>query len=74
MKDFFRPSTTYIKTDMTKGGWGNPEFLAVMEEATPQNRIGEPHEVASTVLFLGSEAASLMTGSILVVDGGFTCW
>jgi NAD(P)-dependent dehydrogenase (short-subunit alcohol dehydrogenase family) len=65
---------TYIKTDMTKSGQEKPEILGMMVEGTPQNRIGEPHEVASTVLFLGSEAASLMTGSILVVDGGFTCW
>ena len=65
---------TYIKTDMTKPGREKPEILAMMVEGTPQNRIGEPHEIASAVLFLGSEAASLMTGSILVVDGGFTCW
>ena len=65
---------TYIATDMTKKGLERPEILAKMKEATPQNRIGESHEIASAVLFLGSEASSLMTGGVLVVDGGFTCW
>jgi NAD(P)-dependent dehydrogenase (short-subunit alcohol dehydrogenase family) len=37
-------------------------------------RMGEPEEVASVVLFLASDAASLMTGSIVLVDGGYTCW
>jgi enoyl-[acyl-carrier-protein] reductase (NADH) len=31
-------------------------------------------EVASVVLFLASDAASLMTGSVVLVDGGYTCW
>jgi NAD(P)-dependent dehydrogenase (short-subunit alcohol dehydrogenase family) len=41
---------------------------------TPMGRMGEPHEIASVVLFLASDAASLMTGSVVVVDGGYTCW
>ena len=39
-----------------------------------QGRLGEPEEVASVVLFLASDAASLMTGSIVLADGGYTCW
>jgi NAD(P)-dependent dehydrogenase (short-subunit alcohol dehydrogenase family) len=41
---------------------------------TPMKRCGQPHEVASAVLFLASDASSLMTGSIVVVDGGYTIW
>ncbi|MGJ3626758.1 SDR family NAD(P)-dependent oxidoreductase [Sphingomonas sp. MMS24-JH45] len=37
-------------------------------------RLGEPEEVASVVHFLASDAASLMTGSIVLADGGYTCW
>jgi NAD(P)-dependent dehydrogenase (short-subunit alcohol dehydrogenase family) len=36
--------------------------------------MGRVDEIASAVLFLASEAASLMTGSVVVVDGGYTCW
>ena len=37
-------------------------------------RMGRPDEIASVILFLASDAASLMTGSIVLADGGYTCW
>ena len=40
----------------------------------PIGRFGEIEEVASVVLFLASDAASLMTGAIVLADGGYTCW
>ena len=37
-------------------------------------RLGQPAEIASIVLFLASDASSLMTGSIVSADAGYTCW
>lgn len=37
-------------------------------------RVGQPEEIASVVLFLASEATSLLTGSVVLADGGYTCW
>ena len=39
----------------------------------PMGRMGKPEEIAR-ILFLASESSSLMTGAIVNVDGGFTCW
>ena len=41
---------------------------------TPTGRVGQTHEIASIVLFLSSDASSLMTGSIVVADGGYCVW
>ena len=41
---------------------------------TPMKRMGQPDEIASVVHFLASDAASLVTGSIVLADGGYTCW
>ena len=38
------------------------------------NRLGRTDEVASVILFLACEASSLMTGAIVLVDGGYVCW
>ncbi len=43
-------------------------------DSTSMARLGESEEVASVVAFLASDAASLMTGSIVLADGGYTCW
>jgi len=43
----------------------------VLLQVTPMNRLGLPEEVAATVAFLASDEASFMTGSELVVDGGY---
>ena len=48
----------------------NEDIKTRMEEATPLKRIGEPEEIAGTVLFLASPAGAFITGKVLEVDGG----
>jgi NAD(P)-dependent dehydrogenase (short-subunit alcohol dehydrogenase family) len=64
----------YTLTEMTKLGLSKREWVAVWEEMTPMRRFAEPAEIAHAVLFLASDAASYCTGTILLVDGGYTCW
>lgn len=66
---------TYIETPLTAFGIKeNPEMYATWLEMTPMGRVGQPDEIASVVHFLASDAASLMTGAIVLADGGYTCW
>ncbi|MBN9509477.1 MAG: glucose 1-dehydrogenase [Alphaproteobacteria bacterium] len=65
---------TYIETPLTKFGMEDKAMAATWLEMTPMGRVGQPEEIASVVLFLASDAASLLTGSIVLADGGYTCW
>jgi NAD(P)-dependent dehydrogenase (short-subunit alcohol dehydrogenase family) len=65
---------TYINTSMTALAKTNKPMFDAWIEGTPMARMGEPDEIAAVVLFLASDAASLMTGSIVLADGGYTCW
>ncbi|OAG73682.1 D-arabitol dehydrogenase [Gluconobacter japonicus] len=65
---------TYIETTLTRFGMEKPALYDAWIAGTPMGRVGQPDEVASVVHFLASDAASLMTGSIVNVDAGFTVW
>ncbi len=65
---------TYIVTELTQKVAEDPDIRKHWIDGTPMGRMGKPDEIASAVLFLASDAASLMTGSIVVADGGFICW
>ena len=65
----------YIETPLTAFGMReHPEMLKTWIEMTPMGRVGQPDEIASVVQFLASDAASLMTGSIVLADGGYCSW
>ena len=51
---------------------GNKEVQAGLAAAHPAGRLARPQEIASSILFLASDAASFMTGSVVLVDGGYT--
>jgi NAD(P)-dependent dehydrogenase (short-subunit alcohol dehydrogenase family) len=65
---------TYITTPLNAFVKSNPRMYDAWIGGTPMARMGDVDEIASVVLFLASGAASLMTGSIVLVDGGYTCW
>jgi len=49
-----------------------PEFAQWVDERIPAGRVGQPEDVAAAVTFAASPAASLVTGTSLLVDGGWT--
>lgn len=61
-----------VKTDFARALWEDPAFAEPRIAATPLRRLGEPEDIAGTAVFLASEAASWMSGQVLVVDGGAT--
>lgn len=64
---------TFIETPGTKECLADPLFHAdVIERIAALHRIGQPMDVAGSVVFLASPAASLITGHTLVIDGGWT--
>jgi NAD(P)-dependent dehydrogenase (short-subunit alcohol dehydrogenase family) len=65
---------TYIDTPLNALVNENPEMYRRWLDGTPMGRMGKDHEIASVVLFLASSASSLMTGSIVLADGGYTAW
>src|SRR5262245_48197672 len=61
-----------IVTPMTEWRRADPENYRRMLSRIPLGRYGEPEEVAYAVLFLASDESTFMTGSELVIDGGWT--
>ena len=60
----------YVKTEMAPVD--EPHFRARWIDDAPMRRAASPEEIAPSVVYLASDASSFMTGSVLVVDGGYT--
>lgn len=63
---------TFLDTPMTAPFLANPEFRDWVTSRIPLGRLGRAEEVAAAIVFLASPAASLITGTSLAVDGGWT--
>ena len=65
---------TFIDTPLVRPFFADPTFRQWVLGRIPLGRLGTVEEVASAVVFLASPAAALVTGSSLLVDGGWTAW
>ena len=65
----------FMNTPLTKKRLTTPNDPAVKKwiEGTPLNRVGEPSELVGLALYLASDASSYTTGTVISVDGGYTC-
>lgn len=65
----------FMNTPLTKKRLSTPNDPAVKKwiEGTPMNRVGEPTELVGLALYLASDAATFTTGTVISVDGGYTC-
>ncbi len=63
---------TFIRTPGTAERLDDPEFLAGVLSKIPRGRVATIEDVASSVLYLASDGADMVTGTLLLVDGGWT--
>jgi dehydrogenase/reductase SDR family member 4 len=61
-----------IRTDFARALWEDDAKRKVREAQTPLRRIGDPRDIGGVAVFLASEAASFITGQLIVADGGVT--
>ena len=74
-KDNIRVNTvcpTFVNTPMVKEFFKDKKFMKGMLDNIPLGRFGTVSDVATAVVFLSSSASSMMTGSSLMIDGGWT--
>ena len=62
----------FVDTPLIAENMANEKWLAYMNMRTPMRRLAKPEDVAGSILFFASEMADYITGTSLVVDGGFS--
>jgi NAD(P)-dependent dehydrogenase (short-subunit alcohol dehydrogenase family) len=62
----------YVKTEIAD--IDKPEYRHYWVDEVPMQRYATPAEIAPTAIYLAGDASSFVTGSIVVVDGGYTLW
>lgn len=63
---------TFIRTPLTASTFDNPERVAMIMDKIKLGRVGEVEDIMGAVLYLGSDASSMVTGSSMLIDGGWT--
>ena len=63
---------TFVETQMTRKMFDDPEFKRFVIDSIPLGRMAKPEEIAYPVLFLASDYADMITGHVMLVDGGWT--
>lgn len=63
---------TFVETPMTQPMLEDPHFLEFVKRSIPLGKVGTPGDVAAAVLYLVSSEAGMVTGTSLLVDGGWT--
>ena len=65
----------YVRTELIDELVANGKLaLDAIEKRTPQRRMGELNEISQAVVYVASDDASFMTGSVLTVDGGWSAY
>ena len=68
-------SPGYMRTGMaSKVIEDSPALFKAWSSLIPYGHMGNPPELRGLAVYLASDASSYMTGSDLIIDGGYTCW